>query len=255
MSLSVILITHNEAHRLAPVLEAVSWADEIIVVDSGSTDGTPELARRYTDRVLVTSDWPGFGPQKNRALDRATGDWVLSIDADELVTDALAREIQAAMAAPQADVYALPRLSYFLGRPMRHGGWWPDEVPRLFRRGKAHFSDDLVHERLVFDGPPARLKTPLLHDTMPNLDDALDKMNRYAIAGAERMRRAGRRATPLGAVLHGLWTFVRCYVLKAGFLDGAEGFILAVTNAEGTYYRYMRLWLHTRPKPQAPTPR
>ncbi len=243
MRLSVILITHNEAARLRAVLEAVAWADEIVVVDSGSTDGTPDIARAFTDRVVVTADWPGFGPQKNRALDLATGDWVLSLDADERVTPALAQEIRAALAEPRADVYALPRLSYFLGRPMRHGGWWPDEVPRLFRRGRARFSDDLVHERLVFDGRAISLREPLLHDTMPTLDDALTKMDRYARAGALRKHQQGGRANVASAFAHGLWTFLRCYVFNAGFLDGPEGFVLAVTNAQGSYYRYLRLWL------------
>lgn len=251
MRLSVILITYNEAARLRAVLEAVAWADEIVVVDSGSTDGTPDIARAFTDQVVVTADWPGFGVQKNRALDLASGDWVLSLDADERVTPALAQEIRAALAEPRADVYALPRLSYFLGRPMRHGGWWPDEVPRLFRRGRARFSDDLVHERLVFDGRAISLREPLLHDTMPTLDDALTKMDRYARAGALRKHQQGGRASVASAVAHGLWTFLRCYVFKAGFLDGPEGFVLAVTNAQGSYYRYLRLWLLGR-EPRSP---
>ncbi|MFN5774725.1 MAG: glycosyltransferase family 2 protein, partial [Burkholderiaceae bacterium] len=152
-TLSVILITKNEAELVGQCLESVKWADEIIVVDSGSTDATVEICKRYTDRVTVT-DWPGFGPQKNRALAMATGDWVLSIDADEEVTPGLAQEIRNMTQSPltNAAVYALPRLSSLLGRPMRHGDWWPDEVPRLFRRGEAQFSNDLVHERLEFAG-------------------------------------------------------------------------------------------------------
>lgn len=251
MRLSVILITHNEAARLCAVLEAVAWADEIVVVDSGSTDGTPDIARAFTDKVVVTADWPGFGPQKNRALDLATSDWVLSLDADERVTPALAQEIRATLAQPSADVYALPRLSYFLGRPMRHGGWWPDEVPRLFRRGRARFSDDLVHERLVFDGRVISLREPLLHDSMPTLDDALAKMDRYARAGALHKHQQGAKSSVGSAFVHGLWTFLRCYVFKAGFLDGPEGFVLAVTNAQGSYYRHLRLWLLDR-EPRSP---
>ncbi len=240
MSLSVILITCNEAGRLRATLEAVAWADEIIVVDSGSTDGTVEIAREFTDKMIVTEDWPGFGPQKNRALDLATGDWVLSIDADERVTPALADEIRATLAAPRADVYALPRLSSFLGRPMRHGGWWPDPIPRLFRRGTAHFSDDPVHERLVFTGKPLRLCTPLEHDSIRDLEQMMDKMNRYTTAGAGRMAKAGRRGSLGGAIGHGMWAFIRVYLLKRGFMDGAEGFIMAVSSAESAYYKQLK---------------
>ncbi len=254
MSLSVILITRNEAARLRDVLQAVAWADEIVVVDSGSTDDTVAIARSFGAKVAVTQHWPGFGPQKNLALDQATGDWVLSIDADEVVTPALAQEIRHAMATPQGEVYALPRLSFFLGRPMKHGGWWPDLVPRLFRRGHARFSDDLVHERLVFDSRAIALRNLLLHDTMPSLEDAISKMDRYSSAGALRMHGQGRTSGVGRALAHGAWTFFRCYVLKAGFLDGAEGFVLAAANAQGTYYRYIKLWLLGRPPAQRTIP-
>lgn len=244
MSLSVILITYNEAARLRDTLNAVAWADEIVVVDSGSTDGTVEIAREFTDKVLVTEDWPGFGPQKNRALDMATGDWVLSIDADERVTPALAEEIRTMLAAPKADVFALPRLSSFLGRPMRHGGWWPDEVVRLFRRGSARFSDDVVHERLVFSGKFLSLREPLEHDSIRNLEQMLDKINRYSSAGAERMAKAGKHSSLGAAIGRGVWAFVRVYLLKRGFMDGAEGFIMAVSSAESAYYKHLkRLYL------------
>lgn len=238
--LSVILITHNEAERLRATLEAVAWADEIIVVDSGSTDGTVEVARAFTDKVIVTDDWPGFGPQKNRALDMATGDWVLSIDADERVTLALAEEIRATLTAPKAEAYALPRLSSFLGQPMRHGGWWPDEVVRLFKRGTARFSDDAVHERLLFSGKALALRAPLEHDSIRDLAQMMDKMNRYTSAGAVRMAKAGKRGSLGAAIGRGLWTFVRIYLLKRGFLDGREGFIMAVSSAESAYYKQLK---------------
>ncbi len=239
--LSVILITKNEASRLAATLEAVAFADEIVVLDSGSTDGTVEVARRYTDQVRVSPDWPGFGPQKNRVLDLATGDWVLSLDADERVTPELAAEIEAAIAAPAFDMYELPRLSSFCGRSMRHSGWWPDYVPRLFRRGSARFSDDLVHERLVFQGETGRLKAPLLHESFRTLDELLAKVNHYSSAGAEQALARGKRGSLGKAVGHGLWAFLRTYLLRAGFLDGREGFMLAVSSAEAVYYRYAKL--------------
>jgi hypothetical protein len=239
-TLSVILITRNEAERLTTTLEAIAWADEIVVVDAGSTDGTVEIARRFTDKVVVTDDWPGFGPQKNRALDLATGVWVLSIDADERVTPELAAEIRATLAAPRFAVYAIPRLSSFLGRPLRHGGWWPDHVARLFRRGEARFSEDAVHERLVFTLPLGYLRQPLQHESIRDLDQMIEKMNRYTRAGAERLERAGKRSSLKGAIGHGLWAFIRIYLLKRGFLDGREGFIMAIASAESSYYKHLK---------------
>lgn len=246
MSLSVIVITHNEAHAIRVCLESVEWADEIIVVDSGSTDDTVAICREFTTHVY-SHDWPGFGPQKNRALDYATGEWVMSLDADERLSPALRDEIQAAMAAPGTNsAFKMPRFSSFCGRFMRHAGWWPDYVTRLFRRGSAHFSDDLVHERLLVTGTIDVLKFPLLHDTYRDLEEVLDKVNSYSTAGARMLHQKHRKAGLSTAVAHGLWAFVRTYFLRRGFLDGREGFMLAVSNAEATYYRYIKLMLLNR---------
>ena len=243
MSISVTVITKNEAAIIRTCLESVAWADEIIVVDSGSTDGTVEICREYTDKVILT-DWPGFGPQKNRALDMATKDWVLSLDADECVTPELREEMQAVMADPGGKAaFAMPRRSSYCGKPMRHSGWWPDYVTRLFRRGRARFSDDLVHERLIVDGPVGRLREPLLHEAFSDLEEVLDTMNRYSTAGARMMRDRKERAGLSTALLHGFWSFLSTYVLRAGFLDGREGLMLAISNAEGTYYKYLKLML------------
>jgi glycosyltransferase involved in cell wall biosynthesis len=247
MSVSVIVITKNEEAVIGRCLGSVSWADEIVVVDSGSTDRTVELSRAADAKVTVTSDWPGFGPQKNRALDLATGDWVLSLDADEWVSPALAAEI--AVAVKRADApagFELPRLSSFVGREMRHSGWWPDYITRLFRRGAARFSDDLVHERLVVTGAVKRLNEPLQHESFTSLEEVVDKMNRYSSASARMRVERGKGGSVGSAVAHGLWAFIRTYVLRAGFLDGREGFVLAVANAEGTYYRYLKAWLASR---------
>lgn len=247
MNVSVIVITLNEEAAIGRCLASVAWADEIVVVDSGSTDRTVELARAAGARVTVTTDWPGFGRQKNRALDLATGDWVLSLDADEWVSPALAAEIQAAVSRSDAPAgYELPRLSSFIGREMRHSGWWPDHVARLFRRGTARFSDDLVHERLLVDGAVGRLGEPLRHESFTSLDEVVEKMNRYSSASARMRVERGKGGSVGGAVAHGLWAFLRTYLLRAGFLDGREGFVLAVANAEGTYYRYLKAWLATR---------
>lgn len=241
MTLSAVLITRNEAHRIERCIASIKWADEIIVVDSGSTDGTAELCRRHGAQVVVAEDWPGFGPQKNRALEHARCDWVLSIDADEWLSPELAEEIRAAMArdAP-AVAHRMPRRSRCLGRVMRHGGFWPDYVVRLFRRTQGRFSDDLIHERVVVDGPVATLTHPLEHEAFVDLEQVLEKVNRYSTLGAGMLTERGRKATLTQAIAHGLWTFIRCYVVRAGFLDGRAGFLLAVSNAEGTYYRYAK---------------
>lgn len=244
--LSVILITKNEAANIRACLESVAWADEIVVVDSGSTDGTVAIAREFTFHVHE-HDWPGFGRQKNRALDYASGDWVLSLDADERVTPELRTAIEAALRnADACAAYRVSRLSSYCGRFMRHSGWYPDLIVRLFRRGAARFSDDLVHERLLVEGRIGQLDGELLHYAFDNAEEVLHKMDRYSTAGAQMLYQRGRNATLGGAVLRGLWSFVRTWVLRGGFLDGREGFMLAVSNAEGTYYRYIKLMLLNR---------
>ena len=244
MTLSVVVITKNEARVIARCLESVAWADEIIVLDSASTDGTPDIARTLQAKVTTRNDWAGFGAQKNRALDLARGDWVLSLDADEWVTPELRAQMEHAIANPGNNVaFKMPRLSSYCGRFMRHSGWWPDHVTRLFRREAARFSIDLVHERLIVDGTVGSLQAPLRHEAIVDLDDALGKMNAYSTAGAMMQLERGKKSSLSAAIVHGIWTFIRTYVLRAGFLDGREGFMLAVSNAEGAYYRYLKLML------------
>jgi glycosyltransferase involved in cell wall biosynthesis len=244
VGLSVIIIAKDEEAAIADALRSVAWADEIVVVDAASRDRTREIARELGARVVETGDWPGFGAQKNRALAEATGEWVLSLDADERVTPRLSEEIAAIVAGPGAhDAYEMPRLSRYCGRFMRHGGWWPDHVTRLFRRGKARFSDDLVHERLVVDGSTGRLANPLEHHAFDDFEEVLRKVDQYSSANAKMLHERGRRGSLAQALLHGFWAFFRTYVLRAGFLDGRHGFMLAVSNAEGTYYRYLKLML------------
>ena len=243
--LSAIVITRDEAANIGACLDSLAFCEERIVVDSGSTDATLEIARQRGARVEF-HEWRGFGPQKNYALSLATGAWVLSIDADERVTPELAAAIKAALADPSADGWEFPRLSSFCGRPMRHSGWYPNYVLRLFRRGKASFEDIIVHESVVCSGPVKRLAQPLIHHPVHRLEDALSRMDRYSTASAQALAASGRRVSFLTGIGHGLFSFLRTYVLRAGFLDGAEGFLLAVANAEGSYYRYMKLWLATR---------
>jgi glycosyltransferase involved in cell wall biosynthesis len=240
-TLGVALIAHNAGRRLAECLDALSFADAIVVVDGGSADDTVAIARARGARVLVEPDWPGFGPQKNRALAALDTDWILSIDTDEIVTPELAASIRAALRAPQAEVYALDRLSSFCGHWIRHGGWYPDWLPRLFRRGAARFSDDLVHERLVYEGPARRLDGKLLHYSYEDVDAVLRKLDAYSSAGARQRRAAGQRGGFGKALGRGAWAFVRTYVLRRGFLDGRAGFMIAVFNAETVYYRFLKL--------------
>jgi glycosyltransferase involved in cell wall biosynthesis len=248
ITLSVIVITKNEARDIADCLASVAFADERVVLDSGSSDATCDIARSLGARVVQSDDWPGFGVQKNRALAQARGEWVLSIDADERLSAELAASIRAALARADGDAagvagYELSRRSRFCGQWMHHGDWYPDVVLRLFRRERGRFSDDLVHERLHVDGPVRRLAGELLHETMPTLDDALDKMNRYSSGRALDKVRGGARGGLGTALVHGAWAFFRCYLLRRGFLDGRLGFVLAVYVAEGTYYRYLKMGL------------
>lgn len=240
MTVSVIIITKNEAGHIGRCLASVAWADEIIVLDSGSSDATVDICRQYTPHVFST-DWPGFGPQKQRALSRASHDWVLSIDADETVTAALKAEILAAMHRGDAQGFEIPRLSSYCGRQIRHSGWWPDRVLRLFRRQAGSFSSDVVHERVMVSGPVARLQQPLLHEAFVDPEEVLRKIDAYSTLGAEKMSAAGQRAGLGTALLKGFWTFIKTYLLKAGFLDGPEGLMLAISNAEGSYYKYLKL--------------
>jgi len=236
--LSAIIITKDEAANIGACLDALAFCDERIVVDAASRDGTMMIAKEKGARV-ATRGWTGFGAQKNYALSLAQGDWVLSIDADERVSGALAREIQSAVASGKADGYEIPRRSSFCGRMMRGS----DRVLRLFRRDKARFSDDVVHERVVCDGVLARLKEPILHYPVARLEDAIRRVDQYSTLGAEKLVASDRKISALSGVVHGVGTFLRVYLLKLGFLDGAAGFMLAVANAEGAYYRYQKAWL------------
>ena len=247
MSLSVVIITKNEALNLAQCLESVAFADELVVVDSGSTDGTVQIAQSFGARILQTPDWPGFGRQKNRAVDMATHDWILSIDADERIGPELREEILLAIANPSHTVYALNRRSSYCGQTMNHSGWYPDPVVRLFRRGAARFSDDLVHESLRTSAPVGALRGAMAHQSFRDLESVLDKVNRYSTAGAQALAQKGKSASLGKALLHGFWAFFRTYVVRRGFLDGRMGLVLAISNAEGSYYRYLKLWLLQRP--------
>ena len=239
--LSVAIIACNEAHRIARCLQSVAFADQVVVLDSGSTDDTVTIARSLGADVEVTPDWPGFGPQKNRALARCRYRWVLSIDADEQVSDALAAEILRVLRAAPAEAtvagYWLRRSSRYCGQVIRHGLWGNDRVLRLFERQRGRFTDARVHESLVCDGETRVLEGILVHDSVDSPEDARSKARRYAFLGAEALRARGRGGSLQGGV-HAGWSFVRGYLLRAGFLDGRFGLTLARLNAAGTFWKY-----------------
>lgn len=244
--LSAVIITKNAAKDIQRCLNSVRWANEIIIVDSGSEDETVTLARKYTDKIFVT-DWPGFGPQKNRAIAHATCPWILSIDADEWLSDALQQEIIQRIKEENTnhtiDAYWITRQSFFIGKLMKYGSCKNDRIVRLFKNGRAKFTDDLVHERLIVNGQIGTLKKILMHEPFKNYEDVINKMNHYSSYGAANKIRTGKKASLPQAIGHGLWTFICCYFLQLGFLDGKAGFVMAISNAEGSYYRYLKMAL------------
>jgi glycosyltransferase involved in cell wall biosynthesis len=244
--LSVVIVARDEAHNIADCVASASFADEVLVLDSGSRDDTVALAQAAGARVVCT-DWPGYGPQVARGFSMATGEWVLSLDADERVTPALRAEIERAIAVPGCDGYRLPRLSEFCGRFIRHSGWRPDYTLRLGRREKAGFTDHFLHAHMTVQGRLGDLRHPLIHYSYPDLGDVLEKLDRYSTGHARDMLARGREGSLSRALLAGLFAFVRTYVLRLGFLDGRHGLMLAIFNAEYTYYKYLKLMFLRQP--------
>ena len=240
IKLSVIIITKNEELNIRACLESVAWADEIIVVDSGSLDDTVAICRNFTPHVY-THDWQGFGAQKNRALDYASNNWVLSLDSDERVTPELHAQLIKAMEEANKDGYYLPRRSQFCGRFIKHSGWYPDYVLRLFKRDAGCFSNDLVHESVILRGSTGKLSSPLLHYSYINETDVNRKVEQYASAAALQMFNSGKAVSGADAPVRAGWAFLRTYCLRLGFLDGAAGFNIARMNARTTYLKYRKL--------------
>ena len=233
--LSLIVITKNEAAKIARCIGSVTGADEIVVVDNRSTDRTAEIARAHGARVIDAPDWPGFGAQKQRALDAATGHWVLSLDADEWIEPPLMQLIASTIARDDAlDAYETPRRSRFCGVIVNHCGWSPDYVTRLFRRERGRFSGHIVHEHIVIDGRIGRLPDSIEHDSIDSWTDANEKIIRYSDAAAAQMAKQGKRSSPLKATLRGWSAFLKTYVLRAGFLDGRTGWDVAQYNRRYT---------------------
>ncbi len=242
VTLSVIIAARNEAHQIRACVNSVAFADEVLVLDSGSTDDTAAQARDAGATVHVT-DWPGYGPQQQRGIALAKSDWVLSLDADELVNDALRHEITAVLSQNAADGYYLPRYSSFCGVFIEHSGWRPDFTLRLVRRSMAGFTDHFLHAHMTVSGRVGTLKSPIIHFSYRNLDDVLEKLNRYSSGAARDLADKGASSSLAKAILKGMWAFVRTYLLKQGFRDGRIGLVLALYNGHTTYYKYLRLWL------------
>ena len=240
MPLSVVLITKDAATQLDACLASAAFADEIIIVDSGSRDATIEIARRHGARV-IGRDWAGYGPQKQFAVESASHDWVLCLDADERLSPELKAGITREMASPRADAYAIPRCNRFLGRWLRHGEGYPDWSVRLFDRRKARWSSDPVHEKVVCSTQPARLKGDLMHESAESLARYLEKQNRYTSLQAERMQAAGRKASVLRMVLSPAARFFKFYVLRLGFLDGVPGLAHIAIGCMNSFNKYAKL--------------
>ncbi len=236
--LSVIVIALNQEDQIGPCLESVAWADEIVVVDTGSRDRTLELARAYTDRIFVT-DWRGFAGTKNFALDQARLEWVFSLDTDERVPPALQAEIlQVVKTDGPLAGYRVPRKNYFGGRWVKHLGWYPDYTLRLFRRGQGRFLNREVHEEVKIDGPAGTLKTPLEHYTYTDVSDYVARLDRYARLAARELAKSGRRPLPLELMWRPFFTFLNLYFLRRGFLEGRLGYTLAVLGSQYNFLKY-----------------
>jgi glycosyltransferase involved in cell wall biosynthesis len=240
MPLSVTIITRNAATQLGGCLASVKFAEEVVVVDSGSTDGTVELAASRGARV-IRKDWLGFGPQKQFAVESASHDWVLCLDADESLSEGLRDSIVAELKAPRGYVYAMARCNRFLGRWLRHGEGYPDWSVRLFHRKHARWGSEPVHEKVVSAAPVLRLRGDLLHDSAETLEKYLDKQNRYTSLQAESLRAAGHRASVLHLAFSPSLRFLKFYLLRLGFLDGIAGLVHITIGCMNTFNKYAKL--------------
>jgi glycosyltransferase involved in cell wall biosynthesis len=243
--LSVTIIVRDEENNIRRTLDSVRWADEIIVLDSGSADRTVEICREYTDKVFH-QDWLGYAGQKNAAIDRATGDWVLSLDADEPIEAALTEEIKRIISSPEAvDGYRIPRKTFFLGKWIRHGGWYPDYNLRLFRRGKGRFEERAVHESIRVEGAIGTTEHAIEHYAYPDLASYLSSINRYSSLAVSVMEQRGVsrfQASWINILLRPVLTFLLKYVLRFGFLDGKHGLVLNLFHASYVFAKYAKAW-------------
>jgi len=240
--LSVALITKNEEKNIRECLQSVAFATQIVVVDSGSTDNTLVLAEQFGCEIY-REGWQGFGAQKQLAIDRCTQPWILVLDADERIPPETAEVIKKIATAPQmkAAGFSFPRKNYFQGKWIRHAGWWPDRVVRLFRKGAGKMTKAAVHEAVEVRGEVATLQVPIEHHTESDLSKILQKIDRYSTLGAREAFAAGKRSSPQGAFFRAALTLMQNYVFRGGFLDGRQGLTLAVTDAVNKFFKYAKL--------------
>jgi len=242
-TVSAIVVCFNEEKNIGACLESLRWCDEIVVVDSFSTDGTVEICRRYTDRVMQRA-WAGYVDQKAYAVSQATKEWVLSVDADERVTAELREEIGRALARDRESYsgYALPRLVFYLRRWWWRGGWYPDYTLRLFRRDRATLGGSEPHDKVLVDGRVRRLRHPLHHFTYQDMEDHIQRINRFTSISSQELLKSGQHWRLADALLRPAGRFLRCYFLKRGFMEGFAGFYVAVTAAMYVFLKYAKLW-------------
>src|SRR6185437_1348346 len=246
-TLSVAMIARNEEANLPRTLDSIRWVDQIVIVDSGSTDRTPEIARSYGATHFFNRDFRGFAPQKDLAIDACTSDWIYLLDADEIITPELAAEIRQVLENPKYEAYWQPRVNLFMGRWMRHGGFYPDRKLRLFRRGVAHMAGAEPHGTPYYSGPKGTLKNDLLHYAYPSFRLYLRHMNGYSSDGASMVVKKGKGGASLpaflaNAVLNPVLTFIKNYFFRLGFLDGREGFILHLNHSVYIHWKYVKAW-------------
>jgi glycosyltransferase involved in cell wall biosynthesis len=246
---SVFILSRNEEQKIGPALESVSWAAEVVVIDSFSTDGTLGIAAKHGARV-VQLEFTRFGELRQAGIANTTQPWVFSLDSDERCTPEARDEILSIVADPaSADAYLVPRQNYLLGRRIRHGGWYPDyRQPQLFRRGRMKYAvEDDVHEGWLLDGRLGKMQNPIVQIPYRTLSEAIGKMNRYTSLGVAKQEREGRSASFTGALLHAKWAFFKAYVLQLGFLDGGPGLVIAMLRFENSFYKHAKLIEHRNP--------
>lgn len=246
--ISAYIMTYNEADKIEDAVKSVLWADEIIVADSSSTDGTIEIAEKL-GATVVQIPFQTFGQIRNDAIAACSHDWIFSLDADERCTPKAEKELKDTVASPQADAYYIPRRNWFMGRWIKHCGWYPDyRQPQLFKKGALTFdSASEVHETHEVHGEIGYLKQDIWQIPFMNLEQVVHKMQRYSSLGAKKLSRQKKKTSMARAFLHGLWAFIRIYIIKLGFLDGWAGFVLALSNFEGTFYRYAKTITYDKP--------
>jgi len=243
MKISVYIIAYNEAEKIRDCINSVLWADEIIVADSHSSDGTTEIASKLGAKVIHIP-FNGYGDLRNQAISNCTGDWIFSLDSDERCTIEVRDEIIALIDNAPLDIYQVPRKNFFMGRWIKHSGWYPNyRQPQLFRNGKMRYTMESVHEGYIShsDKEIGVIKNHIWQFPFKNTEEILRKANRYSTLGVQKLQKKEKNSTVFKAFLHGSWSFIKHYIFKLGFLDGGPGFVIALGNFEGTFYRYIKL--------------